>query len=263
MVYMQTYGFWLTMAIVWSIVAGGFALKRAIGSEASRSMVWVVLMVIGGVVGARLLHVALHWALYSKSPSLIFGFSFYGFTIIGGLAGASFMAIVICMFMGTSTWRVADAFVPVLGIAIVLSRIGCYFNGCCFGSVTDAPWAMTFPFGTPAYNYTVAVHIKPDSSPFAWFNLPCVHPTMLYEAGGVLFILAIVMRHDYLKRFEGGRVLMFIGGYAVLRFANHWLRIVPTTFSAASWLLPGVYVVVLIGAVTLFLIKKGDFDHGI
>jgi phosphatidylglycerol:prolipoprotein diacylglycerol transferase len=37
----------------------------------------------------------------------------------------------------------------VLGMAV--GRIGCFFNGCCFGGACELPWAVQFPFGSPPH----------------------------------------------------------------------------------------------------------------
>jgi phosphatidylglycerol:prolipoprotein diacylglycerol transferase len=34
---------------------------------------------------------------------------------------------------------------------MAVGRIGCFFNGCCFGSACELPWAVQFPFGSPPH----------------------------------------------------------------------------------------------------------------
>jgi phosphatidylglycerol:prolipoprotein diacylglycerol transferase len=33
---------------------------------------------------------------------------------------------------------------------MAIGRIGCFLNGCCFGGACDLPWAVRFPYGSPA-----------------------------------------------------------------------------------------------------------------
>jgi phosphatidylglycerol:prolipoprotein diacylglycerol transferase len=39
----------------------------------------------------------------------------------------------------------ADIVVPSFMIGLALGRVGCLLNGCCYGGVSDVPWAITFP----------------------------------------------------------------------------------------------------------------------
>jgi phosphatidylglycerol:prolipoprotein diacylglycerol transferase len=46
---------------------------------------------------------------------------------------------------------VADLVAPAAMLGLALGRIGCLLNGCCFGGACDLPWAVTFPWGSPAH----------------------------------------------------------------------------------------------------------------
>ncbi|HOI48998.1 MAG TPA: prolipoprotein diacylglyceryl transferase, partial [Prolixibacteraceae bacterium] len=38
-----------------------------------------------------------------------------------------------------------DAFAVVLPLALAIQRVGCFFNGCCFGKPSSLPWAVQYP----------------------------------------------------------------------------------------------------------------------
>jgi phosphatidylglycerol:prolipoprotein diacylglycerol transferase len=38
---------------------------------------------------------------------------------------------------------------------MALGRVGCLLNGCCFGGVCNLPWAITFPWNSPAHVHQV------------------------------------------------------------------------------------------------------------
>ena len=65
---------------------------------------------------------------------------------------------------------------PTVGLGIGLGRIGCFLNGCCFGTPTDLPWGVTFPEG---------------SIPDYIFHNQAIHPAQLYSSlyGFALFFL--------------------------------------------------------------------------
>lgn len=246
---MQTYEFWIILTMIWSSIAGCIAFKNAMGVTRLKALQSMILIVVGGVLGARLLHVVLHWKFYRESTNRIWGASFFGFTIIGGLIGASIVAFVICILFKKSPLKLADELVPILGISVMLSRVGCYFNGCCFGKITEVPWAIAFPVGTSAYNYSVSMRIKKESGIFDWFFLPKLHPTMLYEFIGVSFLLWFILKSKRLKSISGGRMFFFIGGYACIRLLNHGFRVAPMTYSASPMLLPILYLSIIFASI--------------
>ncbi len=65
--------------------------------------------------------------------------------------------------------EVADVVAPAAMIGLFFGRIGCYYNGCCYGGATDAWTGVHFP------------NIAGD-----------VHPTQLYEAGVVAVLFAVL-----------------------------------------------------------------------
>ncbi|MFH0901130.1 MAG: prolipoprotein diacylglyceryl transferase family protein, partial [Pseudomonadota bacterium] len=65
-------------------------------------------------------------------------------------------------------WRIVDLLAPYVALGLFFGRLGCFFTGCCFGSHTNLPWAVSFP------------------------GHPHVHPAQLYEAGGALLIFVIL-----------------------------------------------------------------------
>jgi len=44
--------------------------------------------------------------------------------------------------------------------ALALGRIGCFLNGCCFGKPTNLPWAVRFPYDSPAYRSQVSQNLQ-------------------------------------------------------------------------------------------------------
>jgi phosphatidylglycerol:prolipoprotein diacylglycerol transferase len=91
--------------------------------------------------------------------------------------------------------RVADMVSPGIALGLFFGRMGCFFNGCCYGADTDVPWRVSFP------------------------GRPGVHPTQLYEAAGALALFALLYFYVRPRRRRHGEV--FVGllvGYGVLRF---------------------------------------------
>jgi phosphatidylglycerol---prolipoprotein diacylglyceryl transferase len=90
-----------------------------------------------------------------------------GLTYYGGLLLAVPGGLWLARRKGLGAWRMADIAAPCIMLGLFFGRLGCFLNGCCYGTGTDA-W--------------VAVHFPGHAHP--------VHPTQLYEAGGALLLFA-------------------------------------------------------------------------
>ena len=117
-------------------------------------------VVIGGVVGGRLLYMLLNWRDYVARPWEVValwhgGLIFYG-GFAGGLLSAWWYLHRRLSAAGRWSWaaflRVIDLLMPSLALAQSVGRLGCFFNGCCYGRPTVSGWGMTFP-GVPVPLY--------------------------------------------------------------------------------------------------------------
>ena len=73
-----------------------------------------------------------------------------GLTYYGGFAAASLAAYSMLRTDKFPFWKAADMAGMVIPVGLGFGRMGCLFAGCCFGSVTEGPWSMIFPSGSPA-----------------------------------------------------------------------------------------------------------------
>jgi phosphatidylglycerol:prolipoprotein diacylglycerol transferase len=151
-----------------------------------------VWMILAGVVGARALFVAIDWSQYRGQPATWLaiwqgGISFHG-ALIGGL---------LAMFLYTwrrriSVLKLADLIAPSAMIGYAIGRLGCLFNGCCYGAPTNMPWGIRF-FDDG--------HWTPPS-----------HPTQLYASLLSFAFFGILVRLERHKQFDG----QLLGWYLIL-----------------------------------------------
>ncbi|WP_435015332.1 prolipoprotein diacylglyceryl transferase [Tundrisphaera sp. TA3] len=173
----------------------------------------------GGFIGARALFVIQHPESI-RSFADIFkvwqgGIVFYG-CIIGGLIGS-----VLYWFRNPFPFRaMADAVAPSLAIGIALGRVGCFFNGCCFGEACDLPWAIAFPAGSLPWSHQV-VHglIAPSASA----SLP-VQPTQIYAVLDGVLLLGLLSAFYPFRRRDGEVMALLMVSYPVTRFFIETLR---------------------------------------
>jgi phosphatidylglycerol---prolipoprotein diacylglyceryl transferase len=111
-----------------------------------------------GILGARLSHVFENWDDYTRADRTFFqnlaaaaNITSGGLTYYGGFLLA-FPACLLYGWMKRVPLRLGmDIVAPCLMIGLAFGRIGCFLNGCCYGATCDLPWAVTFPYGSPAY----------------------------------------------------------------------------------------------------------------
>jgi phosphatidylglycerol:prolipoprotein diacylglycerol transferase len=183
---------------------------------------------VGGVIGARLAWALLH---PTETESFAGALAFYrgGLSVWGGLGGALLGTWLSSRDRGASLAELCDLGATGFGAGVVLTRLGCFLEGCDFGAPLGkgAPRLLatfgTFPKDSPAWVLQV---LSRDLSPNATSSLP-VHPTWLYEAmgGGVLVAVAVALGRRKLRPgFTFGAVLL---GYLLLRVSLDSLRIDP------------------------------------
>ena len=158
-------------------------------------------LIIGTIAGARTLYVITFWKeQFAANPfPEIFMVQHGGLVFYGGLVGASLGTILYSWNKKVPLWKLADVLTPSIALGSAFGRIGCFMNGCCYGSPCTLPWAVHYPADNPTY---------PQG----------VHPTQLYDAllNFVLYLgLVWVFRHK--RRFDGQIFALFLMGYAVFR----------------------------------------------
>ncbi len=178
-----------------------------------------VWLLSGGFIGARAYYLIQHpgevhsfWDIFKVWQG---GIVFYG-CIIGGLIGT-----LIYRHRNPFPFRaMADVVAPALAIGIALGRVGCFFNGCCFGSTCELPWAVRFPAGSlPWLRHVDAGWIVPE----AIVSLP-VHPKQLYAALSGLALLVLLTWYYPRRRRDGEVMALLMIGYPITRFAVEFYR---------------------------------------
>lgn len=150
---------------------------------------------IGGIVGAKLHYVVLHWSYFEADP---FGmlFSRAGLVWHGGFLGGALGVIWVIRRRGADLAVTADATAPALALAYALGRIGCFLVGDDYGVPTDSAVGVAFPRGAPpttAGNLRTQYGVEVDPA-VPDHEVLAVHPTQLYEAGMSILIFLLLMR---------------------------------------------------------------------
>jgi phosphatidylglycerol:prolipoprotein diacylglycerol transferase len=191
---------------------------------------WIM---VGGIVGARLMYVAVQPGEFADQPWAVIAIWQGGMVYYGGLIGAC-LAAWLWERRHHAGWGIIDALTPGLALGQALGRVGCFLNGCCYGR-ESAGCGLVFPgMAHP------------------------VLPVQLYEAGACL-LLATGLAWLHGRRHRTGQVFaLYLLAYACLRFCLEFLRgdVERGTLLGLPWLSPGQWTSLLVLAAGLVLLKR-------
>jgi phosphatidylglycerol:prolipoprotein diacylglycerol transferase len=214
-------------------------------------------LLVGGLVGSRVLFVLVNWKDYSRDWSQVFSLG-GGLVFYGGLIGATVAAWIFTKLHGMDFLRLADVAIPTVSLGQCLGRLGCFSAGCCWGDVTAAGTRLAahFPgvglakdlFGRLGGTSSLAFQSQAQDSRYVveatgeilhqaapgavriseWVaqhgtTLP-VHPTQIYESIGQLVLFLALMYARRFRRFHGQIFALWLMCYAVLRTSVELFR---------------------------------------
>lgn len=231
----------INLASAFLCVAVLALLLKARGQNLAPSIDLTLLMILGYTALARLFEVVLDrdWKFFTEFTPDKLEQGFWGGQIgFGALAGA-YLLTTRAPFAPQ-----ADALAVTWAFITVPHKIACFLGGCCGGSPTSVPWAMTFAEGGQSSVTGVPVH-----------------PTQLYDAGAAL-VLGAALLVAFVRRRGEGRLLVWWGlGYAISKFATEWFRgdkrfLVTGPVSAAM-----IVEVAAIAVFTFLLLRPGLWNR--
>ncbi len=202
------WGFSLSLAILLGTIVA-IRLARQIDFDSDRIIDFVIILVVGGVVGARLFYVFVYEPeRYLKEPLQIFAIWNGGLVYYGALIGGFLSGTWYVVKKGLPFWKLADVVSPSLALGYGIVRIGCFMNGCCYGRPTDSILGVVFPYieGSPHFDDIAR------------------YPTQLFSSlfGFLLFIFLLLLWKR--KKFDGQVFLIFIILYAIGRSVVEYYR---------------------------------------
>ena len=207
---LHTYGFLLAVAFLAGLWVASRQARRA-GLDAARVTDMAVWVLIAGLIGAKLLLVALDWRYFMSSPGQLSSIIQSGGVFYGGLIGGVLIAWWYARRNGLPGWQTADALAPGVVLGQAIGRLGCFAAGCCWGKATSLPWAVTF-----TDLYAARAVGTPMDTP--------LHPSQLYESLATFLIFAFLLWLGPRKSFHGQVVLSYVALYSATRFALEFLR---------------------------------------
>jgi len=186
-----TYGLFIFLAFLLPYLLARKEASQWGISEEFLSNLWLVIL-FGGVIGGKILFILLH---LPTVLSHIHEINYWrgGFAYFGGFFFAYFLGAWYIRKKGYSLPQLSYFLTPYIPLGQALGRIGCFFNGCCYGKPTSLPWGMVFQLNSPAGHH---------------YGLSPLHPTQLY-ASLFHFCFFLFLKNMRDKRKHKWRLLPF------------------------------------------------------
>ena len=200
------YGIMVALAVITLVTWALLSVKK--DPRLSNDMVINAALVgiPSGVIFSRLLHVIDFWDYYIQNPGQIIGgegLSIWG-AVLGATIGIWLFSLISKKF---SFGHLADVLAPGIILAQAIGRVGCTLNGCCYGKLTDLPWAIVYT----------------NPSTHGPIGIP-VHPTQIYEIIYNLIVFGILFKLRGRLKPDGSLFLVYLALYSVWRLGIDFIR---------------------------------------
>lgn len=235
--HVYSWGLFFVLAFIAGIVVAVKAARRH-GIPAENIYDMALWILVGSIVGARALYVALEWPSYAGEPWWrIIGFEtggLQGLSFHGGLLGGFLAGLWFAKRRHLSVPTLANVVSPALALGYAIAKVGCFLNGDDYGTLTNVPWAVR-----------------------SWMVPGLRHPVQLYD-GFLNFLLFILLwRLLPNKRFAHGRLFaLYLALYSLIRFTTEFVRESPVLFFGWMKVAQFASLVVGLGAVAWILLSR-------
>jgi phosphatidylglycerol:prolipoprotein diacylglycerol transferase len=201
---------WGAFALTWKSVCTSLALllgtlwalhlseRVGIASDAASQVAcWTLL---GGLLGARGVHVLTHVAYYAANPSEILILADGSGSLAGALLGGTLTLVAVSKWLRVPAFSLFNAAVPALLLGTILHALGNFLTGAGWGAPTASTWGVIY--------WHPGAMLPPDL-----LSVP-LHPYPLYRIAlaAMLFVLA----SRWHARLDSSPGLFMLGSYTLV-----------------------------------------------
>jgi len=198
------------------------------------------------IIGGRLAYVIVNPHLYAGDPVRILEIWRGGFAYHGGLILSIIAAALHARFRRMPPGMLLDLAIPYVALAYGFGRIACFLNGCCYGKVSDVPWAVAYPA----------------------IDGLARHPTQLYASAASILIFAVLILMNR-RRFRAGEIsnsgvvfAWFLVLHGIYRFVVEYFRVSEEYFGPLTQAQAVSLLLILAGAAFIVLKKPVKTTKG-
>jgi phosphatidylglycerol---prolipoprotein diacylglyceryl transferase len=201
-----SYGFMIAVGIVAGVSYMAVVGKKEAGLTFDQANSLFLLIFFAAVVGGKLFLFLEAPAKYLSNFALLFtgqGFVFYGSFLFS-------VPVMLWFFRRNqlNVFGMLDVMAVTTCLVHIAGRIGCFLAGCCYGIATNS-------FAGVIYTDTQCA-ADPKGVP--------LHPTQLYEAVYILFVMFFLLLQRKRKKFDGQLFALYLIFYPAGRFFLELLR---------------------------------------
>jgi len=240
-----TYGVFYFTGIFCHFLIAYYLAKR----YGLRHRVWITVSIcymLGMTIGAKALYDLQHTQLDFRA--LLSAEHYMKGGLWGGLLAYLCLSVPLALLLSNRKRAVLDLIAVSIPIPWIFAKLGCLFNGCCYGQACTLPWAITFPEGARG---------APAGTP--------LHPTQIYEIL-IMVIIMIVFIIFRSEKWQGTKLLWFLAFYGLGRAAtemlrgdlDHYVYVGPFTLSQLICLIAAVISILLLCLYCLFFLRGTD-----
>ncbi|HEY6768878.1 MAG TPA: prolipoprotein diacylglyceryl transferase [Candidatus Sulfotelmatobacter sp.] len=246
--FLPTYGFLVSLGVLLGLWISVRNSER-LGIDGEKAWNLGILVVLAGIVGAKVLYIINDWSDYSGHLGDIFSISTLqaGGVFSGGLLAAFVAAAWYVRRHHMPPLGTCDAFSPGLAFGHAIGRVGCFAAGCCYGKPTHHFWGVTFT--NPLANSITGTPL----------NIP-LEPTQLFESAVQLANFFFLMWMLKRRKFEGQVFGAFLFIYGIARFFLEYLRDDPGRGSVFGGAMTGTQLIsvgLVIGGGLIWWLRPG------
>ena len=205
------HGFFSFIAVATAVfLVGRWAPMRGIHPDDIYAIaIWAI---IGGILGARVVHVVDNWTLYQGNPGQMVAIWSGGIGLWGGILGGFIGGTLYSLFKNHPVGVIADLTAPALLLVQTIGRLGDIVNG------EHCARAWDFALGF------VWTHPGTDAGRCAYGSQAAVHPVIAYEMIWNMLSLALIWKLRNRLRPDGMLFALYLVLYSLGRFWITFLR---------------------------------------
>ncbi len=191
------------------------------------------IILIPGIIGARILFVLSNWNSYANDLWSVFYIWEGGLAILGGFITAIPCYIIYCVKKNINFWELLDIIAPCFALAQAIGRWGNFVNQELYGPVVTNPSLQFFPF---------AVFIDATNH---WHMA-----TFFYESVWSLMTFIVLSLLGRKKHEKGDIFLLYVVFYSVIRIILDGIKLQGTLANQL------ICVGLIIIAAAIYIIKR-------